>query len=92
MAFMVNGNGVRLTPLVTGSTTSSITYTINYTGTFTWATNNTWDPPKKIKNGKYQVRCRECGRWAKVLKELPNWRWLVWCDRCLGENEGMIKW
>jgi hypothetical protein len=47
--------------------------------------------PSKVRAGKYRVRCRGCGRWAKILSETITFgwpRWKVECVRCFGENEG----
>ena len=40
-----------------------------------------------VKNGKYNVHCSICGRWAKLVQRVPA---RVRCERCLGETAGLV--
>ena len=83
---------VGTTPMYTARFTGNFTTTTSYTGIQNWGNNlsfATWQPPSKIKNGKYRVRCRSCAQWAKVIGEKGP-TLIVNCKRCLGENEGFI--
>lgn len=77
---------------MTWTTTTGSTVTYSPTQFSTTATSMRITPiPSKVRAGKYRVRCRGCGRWAKILSESnfagwPNWK--VDCVRCFGENDG----
>lgn len=87
--------GTRYTTNTSNVTSWTITGSTWMTGTYiagTGSVTNWFGTPvkKKVKDGKYQVRCRSCARWAKVIREYQNAVFVVDCERCLGEQAGFI--
>lgn len=90
---MAYSTGTNWTYVGTNTATSTVTFNYTWNMNTTYLTGgNSWVPPKKVKNGKYRVRCRGCARWAKIIDEKTSgWGnpvWKVHCSRCFGENEG----
>jgi hypothetical protein len=76
------------------ATTTSTAGTVAYNPTLTINTTGAWTTSfsvgaHQIKSRRYNVRCRSCARWAKIVKMHSRWDITVDCQRCLGLNKGV---